>query len=368
MYRLALVCSALSAGACNVALDTPAGTRVLCAEDTDCPDGHCSASVAVCIAADDDDAPPRIVSAESLDEHHVAVVFSRAVDALQARDFSIYAFGGGLTPSDAVVAVDDLSVTVETSLQKQRTYALTVVDLTDPFGRPVDAAPAYFTGIGVPPSGRTPTALAPIDHELFTDPAVTFRWSSLDDAVFYTLEVATDADFAYPIAESPFTGEAVEVTLTLASDATYYWRVTADISSETPEVQAFVVFGDAVNVYCASDADCGATPAWDAGTRSHPLRRITRALSLASYLSRSEVRIAGRGGGNFYDEALVVSDPVTRVLGSFDMQFSTVDMLAHPTVLRGLPNALRLVSSSALELSDLELRGEGNVALLLDGR
>lgn len=358
---------ALALASCSVGLETPDGISVRCVDDGDCRTGHCSAYIAKCIPADDDDAPPTVTSAESLDERHVTIVFSRRMDATAIANFSVYSLSAGLAPLAVVAADDALSVVLETSLQKQRTYLLDIVDLRDADGRPLARSPVPFQGTGEPTSTRTPTPLVPIDHALAFDPTTDFTWTALPDATFYELTVATDAAFSQQVEGSPFVTQDTQLSVVLPENATYFWRVTADTSAEEPLISSFVVFGDAIVVHCPAGEQCDAPPAWDDGTVAHPMRSITRALSLASYGERSEVHIATRGGGDAYNERLIVSAPVQALRGGYDTTFAGADGAANPTVVRGEPTAIRLISNLPLEVSDLDVEGKFNAAILLDG-
>ncbi|MEZ0315143.1 MAG: hypothetical protein ACAI38_25510 [Myxococcota bacterium] len=354
--------------ACSPSLETPSGVRIRCVDHDDCPSERCSTTVGVCIAKDDDDSPLRIVSVEALDSRHIVVLFNRVVDPSSAGDFTVYALSPGISPEAAEVADDHLSVTVQTTQQKLRTYLVDVVDVFDPIGRPLERTQKTFTGIGEQVSALAPTPLAPLDHSLFGEPEVALTWSALDDAVDYSIEVVrlTPAG-EIPIVGSPFVTRETELNLTVEADATYSWRVTADTSREPPVTSSFAVFGDAIHVYCAATADCSLADTWDAGTSVNPSRRIGRALALAAFLSRGEVRIAGRGAGGAYDEGFIVAAPITRIRGGYDPSFTVLDPAATPTIIRGDPAAVRVITTIPLELFDLELHASGGVALALTG-
>ena len=354
--------------ACSATLETPEGARIRCIDDDDCPSGRCSVTVGICIAPDDDDSPLRIISVEATDSRHIVVLFNRVVDPASAADFTVYGLSPSLSPEAASVADDRLSVTVQTTQQKLRTYLLDVVDVVDPIGRPLERTQKQFTGIGEQVSGLAPTPLSPLDRSVSADPSVTLTWAALEDAIAYSVEVVRrSAAGEVPIAGSPFVLRGTELTLTVAPDATYAWRVSADTSREPPVTSSFAVFGDAVHVYCPSGADCAAPDAWDAGTSDNPSRRIGRALALAAFLSRDEVRIAGRGDGATYAEGFIVAAPLTRIRGGFDPTFASVNPLATPTIIRGDPAAVRIVTTLPVELADLELQASGGVALALTG-
>ncbi len=355
--------------ACSPSLETPEDVRIRCIDDGDCPSERCSTTVGVCIARDDDDSPLRIVSVEAVDSRHIAVLFNRVVDPQSAADFTVYGLSPSLSPEAAVVADDNLSVTVQTSTQKLRTYLLDVVDVFDPIGRPLERTQKQFTGIGEQVSGLAPTPLSPLDHSVFAAPSVTMTWSALEDAVDYSVAlVRHTAAGEVPVTGSPFVLRETELTVTVEPDATYSWRVTADTSREPPVTSSFAVFGDAVHVYCpSSSTNCALADPWDAGTSANPSRRIGRAIALAAFLSRGDVRIASRGNGAAYDEGFIVAAPITRIRGGYDPTFTTVDAVATPTIIRGDPAAVRVVTTGALDLSDLELRASSGVALALTG-
>lgn len=353
---------------CSVSLVTPDGIRVRCEGDDECPSKRCSATVGVCIAKDDDDSPLRIASVEALDTRHIAVLFNREVDPVSAGDFTVYALSPGLSPQSAVVADDHLSVTVQTTQQKLRTYLLDVVDVVDPIGRPLERTQKEFTGIGDQVSGLSPTPLTPLDHTLFADPGVTLSWGALPDAVNYSVEIARLSGASeLPISGSPFVTRETELSLVVEEDATYVWRVSADSSREPPVTSSFAVYGEALHVYCPAASDCSVADSWDAGTSGNPSRRIGRALALAAFLSRGEVRIAGRGAGAAYEEALVVTAPLARLAGGYDPAFARVDAVATPTIIRSDPNAVRVITADPLTLSDLDIRASGGSALVLTG-
>ncbi len=364
----ASACLLAASIACGVDIETPADLRIRCVDGDDCPTGRCSVTVDVCIAADDDDSPLRVISVEALDSRRIVVLFNRVVDPVSAADYTVYALSPALSPESAVVADDRLSVTVQTTQQKLRTYLLDVVDVFDPIGRPLERTQREFTGIGEQVSGQAPTPLSPPDRTLFAEPSVTLTWSALEEAVNYAVEVVRETPSGdVPIEGSPFILRGTELTLSVAADATYSWRVTADISREPPVTSSFAVFGEAVHVYCAASADCASPESWDAGTSAKPMRRIGRALALGAFLSRPELRIAGRGGGAVYEEALILGASLARVSGGYDPTFTVVDPVATPTVIRGDPAAVRVVTNARLEMVDLELHAGGGAALVLTG-
>jgi hypothetical protein len=205
--------------ACDVTLATPDDVRVRCVDDADCPSERCS-TIGVCIARDDDDSPLRVASVDAVDSRHIVVVFSRPVDPESASDHTVYALSPALTPEQAEVAPDRLSVAVRTSEQKLRPYLLDVRDVVDPIGRPLERTQMEITGAGELVSAQAPTPLTPADHALLGEGPVRLSWSRLPDALNYTVEVIRHTRSGMSAIDgSPFVGRETELTPSLAADA-----------------------------------------------------------------------------------------------------------------------------------------------------
>tara|TARA_B100002049_G_C16083700_1_gene378310 strand:+ start:5336 stop:6034 length:699 start_codon:yes stop_codon:yes gene_type:complete len=107
-----------------------------------------------------------------------------------------------------------------------------------------------------------PELIYPTDNLLCIGAELTFKWSEVtdpeDDAVTYTIEVATDRSFTN-LVESR-TVNAHTLPLTLEKGIAYYWRTRAqdsnDHQSSYTKTNAFYVEGDATANYVPFTAKC----------------------------------------------------------------------------------------------------------------
>ncbi len=334
--RYAGVLLSLLVQACRPDLGVPEGISVTCRTDADCPPPlECSRGLGECVALADD-TRPRLVAAVATSPLTVTATFSEPVTPASAQAVAAYV----ITPSLAIHSarlLDAVSVELSTDAQTaDAPYELSAQGVVDLVGNSTAEAPSSFSGFGDAFDARPPEPLAPADGAVVTGLAATLRWSERLGAADYTIEVATDAEFAAPLAGSPFTTTATSLDVVLVEPVAYHWRVRADVT--TPGefgAASFDAVDDTVFVYCPSTSadDCQSRDV-ETGSRTHPFARPSQALQLLVERGLQAIHVAARGGGVPYADLLHLEGTGAEILGGFDAGFSTRDPEQHVTVLR----------------------------------
>ncbi len=105
-------------------------------------------------------------------------------------------------------------------------------------------APGFWTDWSSPSSFTITPLKTPEDGEILNDGEVKFKWKKIPEAVSYTLQIATDADFSENLTEYPDLTSTSYTPAPLADD-TYYWRVRGVGGSPANWSPAWVVTIDA---------------------------------------------------------------------------------------------------------------------------
>ncbi|MCB9361759.1 MAG: hypothetical protein H6588_10710, partial [Flavobacteriales bacterium] len=79
----------------------------------------------------------------------------------------------------------------------------------------------------IDPTPATATLSAPADAASGVDPGVTFNWSAAGTGAMYDIEIATDAAFTQMVDNATGLTSNSYTSSSLASQTTYYWRVTS---------------------------------------------------------------------------------------------------------------------------------------------
>lgn len=136
---------------------------------------------------------------------------------------------------------------------------------------------------------------------------VSFIWTPVNNAAFYTLYVFADGDPSRPAPGTPKIAAAPTETVQLP-EGRYLWRAVPDIaaSADAVALRGLASLGESVHVYCAADQDC-APGATETGLVSAPFRSIGRAVAVAARLGLHEVRVASRGGAGYRENIEIES-------------------------------------------------------------
>ena len=333
----------------------PDATAITCTRDDECPERlACHPSAHRCLdPARVDTQPPQIIATRSTDPTHVAITFDEAIDP-SASEAAALTIDPTLEVGVWELDPDGREVTLEVGAQTPGTsYNLAVRGFADLYGNAIADSAQSFTGFGAFPERDPPTILGPSAGDPLTDDDVTLVWSPRSLATRYTVEIATDVDFAQPIAASPCVVDAPQTTctVTVPDPVRYYWRVRADTT--TPglfSVSSFDKVGSTLYVYCPSDA-ARCDDAGFAGNVSAPLRTLAGAAVRASLIGATTVLVAERGGDAAYTGGVALSGAFA-MLGGYDSTFDVRDSRVHVTHIESasVPGLIVLGSTGDLTL------------------
>lgn len=151
-----------------------------------------------------------------------------------------------------------------------------------------------------------PSIISPVDGTKLKGLSANLVWAAKSGASRYTVEIATDAAFSQPIANSPFSSSATSLLVQLPDAYTYYWRIRAN-TTEVGKYSAPTrvhMLGDSILVYCPStQSSCSNTG--KTGNKSAPYESIQESLAEAKTLG-VEVHVAARGGTAYYNEPIIL--------------------------------------------------------------
>ncbi len=363
MRRPLLLVAALSS-ACGVNLDVPEGVEVVCRDDGDCVDGAVCSPSGLCVAELSTSALA-LLAAAAIDGNQVRLIFDQALVGAVAREREHYTITPALAVLDARRDDDDASVILRTDDQIFGvSYTVTTDGVIGAGGTFIDpaAASAVFLGFGTPADATPPTALAPTDDALVIGLSQVLVWSARNGATQYTVEVATDATCASPILTRSVSAEATSIAVSLPSTGVYHWCVSSNLSGAAAGHGIFHVTDDAIYVHCDAAASCSASDA-EVGSPDAPMRGVQRAVTLAQQLGLPTVRIASRGGGAAYEEAVQVTGVSVDLAGGYDSTFVMADADLHPTEIRFASSALILSGlTDPILVSGLRFTGDTTYA------
>ncbi len=344
--------------ACSVELGYPADSRVVCRDDGDCRgETKCSVAAGVCIDRDDPDELPRITSATATDTSHVVLLFSAPMNPGELAQPSNYRVNPNLGVLGVDISADATRVTLTTTEQRARPYAVVTNALADIVGRPLASLEAPFEGIGDAVDESAPVLLVPLDATRLARREVTLVWTANPDAASYVVIIARDAALTDRVLTRDDVTEST-LTTTLAADGTYFWSVSADVSDPSA-TSTFAVVEGGLHVHCADGASCNEDlSVFRGGDAAHPLVDTTYAIAVARALGVSTVRIARRRDDIDlpYTKALIVVGAGLAIEGGFDAAFATQD-LSRPTTIAASATVLRLAQASGSTVRGLRLLG-----------
>ncbi len=349
--------------ACSVSLPAPNGAAMTCAKNSDCPTPLlCQTTNARCVAAIDS-TPPSLSAANAIATNAVVLHFDEAM----GDNAAAAAAATSITPSLAIVGASwdatDEALSLQTEVQTVgTTYTVTVAAIADRAGNVAQRLSASFVGFGLAPDTTPPTLVSPEAHALLStlDGNVTLSWIAVTGANTYSIEIATDTAFTAPIAGSPFSVSAPQTQLQLpplAADATYFWRVAADVSSGPSSAADFDVNADIFYVRCLDTETCddSDTPV-QTGSKVRPLRDLNRALALAALFYERHtgdipsVQVATRPLGLAYETAVGISQTAVALRGGYNDDFSAEDVDGNRTIVSNPGRVLSIASLSAATL------------------
>ncbi|MEO1170442.1 MAG: Ig-like domain-containing protein [Myxococcota bacterium] len=348
--------------ACLQSLDSESvdGAELTCNSDADCLDGFtCQTAVSRCVATSQPDRDaPRLVAAVATSENVLELTFSEPV-VLQ-RESTVFTVTGLAVRSTAPVGDTQIVLTTDTQVPGN-TYTVTAERLVDLSGNLIDssASSLSFVGFGLVPDQTPPDLVTPLDLEVVRGQRASLSWSARLGATRYEVQVSTSPDFASQVEGSPFRVDAGDPPVglpptslmlqELPPEQTIYWRVRADVTAPAEgstdpwslvSARSFELLGDAVHVFCApppedcspQNSDAPTQARVESGNLSTPYRSVDRAIVAAFAQEIPTVRVARRGEGAVYEEAITLLSGVS-LLGGFDSTFETRD-LSSPTTIR----------------------------------
>lgn len=107
-------------------------------------------------------------------------------------------------------------------------YYWAVLPADNPDGSGVAADPLGSAAQSFTKQSTPPTLIGPIDDELVTTPTTVFRWSPVDDAGYYRIQVAQDPTFSVLQDNVRTDSASYTSNKTYPSDTLLYWRVRAE--------------------------------------------------------------------------------------------------------------------------------------------
>ncbi len=326
MKRMALI----FLSACSANLSAPDLAEIQCTRSSDCPPKWvCQTTLARCVAvAAINTTPPKLALAVAASPQLIELTFDEAVAARGAVVASNYTTTPAIGIDSALLDADQQTVVLSVHGQQGgQAYTVAVQNVADLAGNLIGSDnQASFTGVAAAPNPSAPEAIAPeAGARFFSATTVSVSWTGRDGARSYLVEVANASDFAnavsYPVvADGPDDPPPTSLTVDTPTAATYFWRVSSDISLGASGGSFFEVLGNTSYVYCpASTSACDDTG--HAGNLSNPFQTINRALADAKEHGIGEVRVADRGGGVAYPE-LVILPGGSDLRGGYGPDFS----------------------------------------------
>jgi hypothetical protein len=365
---------------CGADMSLDGKPLIACHGKDECPAGYaCSLEVGLCIATDAaTESGPVLQAATARSPFDVLLTFSERLSSTAATDPANYAITPELTIDDAQLLDDGAHIQLVVSEQRpELSYTVTASDLTDLLGNPMATADASqdFVGFGTADESQ-PGFVAPDDHATVTTDQVLLVWESRLGAHHYTLEVSTSPDFSTALAGTPWHTDTTNAVVSVSEPVTHYWRVSSDLTSDTPsEVRTFEPLLSTAYVYCPPDAPCDPpfenSDVFESGTRSHPFRKLSRAIDAVANAPLGEaVLVASRGDQVYEDQLRVV--PGIDVTGGYDDTFlGDPDGEARPTRVRaatGMSLVAAAITDAPTTIAHLEFIAAPSAANVAAGR
>lgn len=288
-----------------------------------------------------DDTPPRVLVATATSATTVRLAFSEAMSPGDVVALVRYRVEPPLALSAATYDAATQSVTLTTAEQVPgRSYLVVIDGARDLVGLPLDQASdaVVFTGFGAVAVVET---LQPESGAILVDDGseqVRLSWSPRSGTTAYALDVFADVALTQraPGYAASVVVSSASAVLTLPVGRSYFWRVRSDtnVPGVHSAVASFGLVGSVLAVYCPAGATCVAGSGQ--GTVNSPFASLGAALAFAAGHPRPwTIAVAARGGGQAYDESVVLPGGLV-LRGGYDPTFAEAarDPALNPTTLR----------------------------------
>lgn len=215
--------------------------------------------------------------------------------------------------------------------------------------------------------GSAPTLVSPTDRQLIVNndsvAPVTLSWSSKASAGKYSVEIFTDSTLQTPYPCENCSLTQTQITLSLPSERSYWWRVKATAPTVTAysSTGSFSILTNTLHVFCPAGESCN--KAYQLGSLNQPFQSIKAAADFAAVNNEQDksgrviktIKVATRGSAASYNEYFNVPNGVS-VLGGYTSDFTeasrnvTSNRTAITTELYSYPiTAAAITSATTIE-------------------